>query len=145
MFKYVNNILTIIMNKITIIAFFLGVIMTFSLIEIRNKCFIKNNSMKQLQTIINKLVRQASRWSTAAEQDKSPLIAVLHANYGTGYLWALKEIATNEQIESATGIDSFKFEKEITNIQDKTTKKLITVCPDFAPERSYLSMLGGEG
>ena len=37
------------------------------------------------------LVRQASRWSVAAQQDKSPMIALLHANYGVGYLWALQE------------------------------------------------------
>ena len=50
---------------------------------------------------IQKLTRQAARWSTAAAQDDSPLIAVLHANYGAGYLWALKDIATAKQIKNA--------------------------------------------
>jgi hypothetical protein len=128
-----------------ILYFCLGIIITFSLIEIRNKCFIKNNSQKMLNNIISTLVRQASRWSTAAEQDESPLIAVLHANYGAGYLWALKDIASNDQIESATGINSFKFEKEITTIQDDTTTNLVKICPRFAPKSSYLTKLGGEG
>src|SRR5207237_6958 len=37
------------------------------------------------------LTRQAARWSTAASQDNNPLIAVLHANYGAGYLWAIHD------------------------------------------------------
>lgn len=131
--------------KYPILYFILGVIITFSLIEIRNKCFIKNDSQTMLNSIISTLVRQASRWSTAAKQDNSPLIAVLHANYGAGYLWALKDIASNDQIESATGIDSFKFEKEITSTQDSTTKQMIKACPKFAPKPSYLTRLGGEG
>ena len=98
-----------------------------------------------LNNIISTLVRQASRWSTAAEQDESPLIAVLHANYGAGYLWALKDIATDYQIEKATGINLLKFENEIMKIQDDATKKMASICKDYAPESSYLTKLGGEG
>ena len=50
----------------------------------------KNNREKQIEFAAQKLVRQAARWSTAAKQDKNSMIAVLHANYGAGYLWALK-------------------------------------------------------
>ena len=47
--------------------------------------------MNQLSKNINTLIRQAARWSVAAQQDESPIIALLHANYGAGYLWALKD------------------------------------------------------
>ncbi len=69
--------------------------------------------------LITKLVRQAARWSTAAAQDEAPLIAVLHANYGSGYLWALKDIASAREIENATGIYLKKFEDEITRIKER--------------------------
>tara|TARA_B100001123_G_C14962947_1_gene888429 strand:- start:9 stop:389 length:381 start_codon:yes stop_codon:yes gene_type:complete len=104
-----------------------------------------NNNSKLLQEKIKTLVRQASRWSTAAKQDNNSMIAVLHANYGAGYLWALKDIATDTQIEKATGIDIVKFEKEIVAIQDEATMKMAKLCPDYAPESSYLTKLGGEG
>lgn len=133
------------MTKILIGYFILGIIFTFFLLEIRNKCFIKNNSKTQLQNNILKLVRQSARWSTAAKQDKNPLIAVLHSNYGAGYLWALKEIASNDQIEQAANIDISKFENEIINVQDQITKRLIHLCPNFAPEKSYLAKIAGEG
>ena len=41
------------------------------------------------------------------------MIAVLHANYGAGYLWALKDIATDSEIQKATGINLGDFENEI--------------------------------
>jgi len=104
--------------------------------------FIRYNNRNK---IIRTLVRQAARWSTAAEQDASPMIAVLHANYGVGYLWALKDIATAPEILLATGIDIRKFESEIVNVQDRATVNMIKVCPSFGPEPTYLSSLGGEG
>ena len=80
---------------------------------------------------IQTLVRQASRWSIAAKQDESPIISLLHANYGAGFLWALKDIATDKEIEQATNIDIKEFTKKITDIQDMSTKKVSRACPKF--------------
>lgn len=89
--------------------------------------------------MVKKLLRQAARWSVAAEQDELPMVAVLHANYGAGYLWALKDIANNEEIENITGMDMMRVEKEITRIQDEATKKVYKACPKYGPDiSSYL-------
>jgi hypothetical protein len=80
---------------------------------------------------IKTLVRQASRYSIASQQDKSPLIALLHANYGAGYLWALKDIASEKEIYNATKINLLRFEKKITDIQDNATKRVSRLCPQF--------------
>ena len=119
--------------------FITGFIFAFYLLNTRN------NDSKLLQNKIKTLVRQASRWSTAAKQDENSMIAVLHANYGAGYLWALKDIATDSQIENSTGIDVQKFEREIVGVQDEATMKMAKLCPEYAPESSYLTKLGGEG
>ena len=112
---------------------------------VNKNCWLRSDSQQLLDEIIKTLVRQTSRWSAAALQDKSPLIAVLHANYGAGYLWALKDIATAEQIKRVTNIDLLKFEKEITSIQDRVTKNAIRVCPDYNPtNNAYLSKIAGE-
>ena len=37
-----------------------------------------------------------------------------------------------------------KFENEIIQIQDETTK-IAKLCPKYAPEKSYLTTLSGEG
>lgn len=94
---------------------------------------------------IEKLVRQTARWATAAQQDASPLISMLHANYAAGYLWALKDIATPTEIHKATGVNLKQFEEHIVNVQDSTTKKVIKVCPQFKGEVDlYLATIAGE-
>ena len=118
-----------------------GFILTLLFNEFRNSLVSCNRSFDE---VIEKLARQAARWSTAAKQDLSPLIAVLHANYGAGYLWALKDIATPQQIQAATNININKFTDEIIKTQDDATRKMIQICPQYAPERTYLSQIGGE-
>ena len=120
----------------------LGMILMYVLINNNKK---KNNTDKQIEFAAKKLVRQAARWSTAAKQDKNSMIAVLHANYGAGYLWALKDIIKTDVIEKKTGIDMMKFESEIVKIQDEATQNMAKLCPKYAPEPSYLTNLAGEG
>ena len=109
--------------KNPLVTFICGFILCYFFIELTNNCFIRNNSKELLNNIIKKLVRQSARWSTASTQDESPLIAVLHANYGAGYLWALRDVASDSEIKTAMGIDILKFESEITNAMDIATKK----------------------
>lgn len=119
----------------------LGVLLVWIVTEFINRVHVPDS----LELPIKVMVRQASRWSTAADQDESPMIAVLHANYGAGYLWALKDIAKDEQIEEVTGINIKKFTYEITQAQDRATKKMAKLCPKYAPKETYLTRLGGEG
>lgn len=134
------------MNNTEAVKYFLlGIVITYLLIEVKDACWIKSNSKKLLDDKIKILVRQTARWSTAADQDKSPLIKLLHANYGAGYLWALKDIANNKQIEQAAGIDMNEFQKSVVDARDRATKAVINICPSFAPPPSYLTAIGGEG
>lgn len=124
----------------------IGVILVYFLVEIKNKCFIKDDTTTFLNKKIKLFMKESRNWSLASTQDETPIIAVLHANYGAGYLWALKKLATGEQIKNATGIDILKFEKEIITIQDNANMKLAKVCPKFSPnKKSYLSKIGKEG
>jgi hypothetical protein len=115
-------------NKYLLISL---IILIGILIYNMNKTDFTSSSKKSI--II--LVRQASRWSTAAQQDKSPLVSLLHANYGAGFLWALKDIATDKEINSAIPeLDIKKFTKKIVDIQDMSTKNVTNVCPQFVGE-----------
>ncbi len=93
-------------------------------------------------SIIKTLVRQAARWTIAANQDKNAMIALLHANYGAGYLWALRDIATDTEIENAGNLDVLKFRDKIINTQDKITLRVANMCNNFAPNDTYLTRLG---
>ena len=103
------------------------------------------NKTRGMNKSIEKLVRQSARYATAAQQDASPVIAVLHANYAAAYLYALKDIATESQIHDATGIDVKKFKEHVTNVQDMVTRKTSDKCPEFVGDVDiYLAQIGGE-
>lgn len=103
------------------------------------------NKTRGMNKAVEKLVRQSARYATAAQQDASPVIAVLHANYAAAYLYALKDIATDSQIHNATGIDVKKFKEHVTNVQDMVTRKTSEKCPEFVGEVDiYLAQIGGE-
>ena len=95
--------------------------------------------------IVNILIRQCARWSTASAQDKSPLVSVLHANYGVGYLNALKDIATESQIKEYSNINLQKFTSEVINQQDKATMYTTKQCPNYAKHLNlYLARIAKE-
>jgi hypothetical protein len=95
--------------------------------------------------IIRKLARQTSRWAIAAEQDASPMIASLHAQYAAGYLWAIKDIATATEFERITGQSFYEFENRVTTIQDAVTKRLAVACPQYAKDIDrYLGAMAGD-
>ena len=103
------------------------------------------NKTRGMNKAIEKLVRQSARYAVAAQQDASPVIAILHANYASAYFYSLNDIASESQIHNATGIDVKKFKEHITNVQDMVTRKTSEKCPDFVGEVDiYLAQIGGE-
>ena len=103
------------------------------------------NKTRNMNSAIEKLVRQSARYAVAAQQDASPVIAILHANYAAAYFYALKDIASESQIHNATGIDVKKFKEHITNVQDMVTRRTSEKCPEFVGEVDiYLAQIGGE-
>ena len=131
--------------KNIVIGILIGFVSMYIVNQILTKCWISNDTKKFHNEIINKLVRQTARWATAASQDDNPVIEVLHANYAAGYLWALKDIATNNEIENASKIDMNKFQKNVVGTQDKANKKLVKLCPNFIKtDNIYLAKIGGE-
>jgi hypothetical protein len=108
------------------------------LYKARSKDKYKNDSVEIL-------ARQAARWAAAAQQDESPLIALLHANYAAGYLWALLDISTDKEIFDTIGLDISEFKRKIINIQDFATKRVSNICPQFAGDiDKYLLSIAGD-
>ncbi len=135
-------------NKICVSnTIYIGIIILLMIVFVlfNKTSIIKDNELqREKERIVKTLIRQGARWATAAEQDMSPLIATVHANYGTGYLWALKDILTQNEIEKYGGIDLMQYEREILRIQDKITINNAKLCQGYAPEKTYLTSLSGE-
>lgn len=104
----------------------------------------KNYNYNEKNKIIQTLIRQAARWSSASQQDNSPIIAFLHANYGIGYIEAIQDISSTQEIKKATGIDFIEFKNKIKSIQDSAAKKVTKSCPQFTGNvDKYLLKIGG--
>lgn len=93
-------------------------------------CYLWNR--KRGPDTLTILTKAAAKWATTAQQDESPYVAVMHANYAAGYLQALKDVATPTEIYRQTGVEFKKFEEHILNVQDMVTQKVIKKCPEFA-------------
>lgn len=119
------------MYKFTYILFFILCIILIFYHVYHTYYFYKSSINKRLRDAILVLYRQTARWSAASLQDDSPLIKVLHANYGAGYLWALKDIVTAEEFRKITGVNLQVFENKIINIHDSATKNLVDKCKDL--------------
>lgn len=114
------------MNLTTILIVF-GLLVIYIIISI----FTKQDYEKKYNDSIKTLYRQSARWALASIQDDSELIRNLHANYATGYLWALKDIISSEEFKKITGEDFMKFESKIVSVQDEAAKKLVERCKDL--------------
>jgi hypothetical protein len=88
---------------------------------------------------INTLIRQTSRWAIASENDDNPVIRLLHANYAAGYLYALKSIASQNEIEETAGIKLDEFQSQIVKIQDTAHSIMAKKCPNIVPDPKYLT------
>jgi hypothetical protein len=113
------------------------IIIIFILFKTLFKTVENNNNNNHIKI----LLRQISRWGVAAEQDESPMIAVLHANYAVGYLQALTDIATEKEINKYLDFNKFKW--NIYKIQDDAVKKAVKVCPQYIGNiNKELALLG---
>jgi hypothetical protein len=102
-----------------------------------------DNGRKEM---INRLIKQTSRWAVAAEQDNSNMIAVLHSNYSLGYWWALKDSFDDDEIDKVLGSKKKrkKLEKRLLEIQEKVTRKAVKDCPKYTDTIDFISELAGE-
>lgn len=98
----------------------------------------------QLKQIIKTLTRQASRYALAAQQDQQPLISLLHAYYAAAYIFAVADIATPEQVHTATNQDLLQVKSLIEQTQDQVTKRVAARFPGLEPPGGLLARLAEE-
>jgi hypothetical protein len=117
-------------QKKGLVLYSILIVILLVLIWVLYKCFTYT-STKRFDQIVKILYRQCARWALAAEQDDSEVIRLLHANYATGYLWALKDIVSTEDFKAITGDNFLELEAQVVRIQDKATQKMTQKCPNL--------------
>lgn len=94
-----------------------------------NKPNKTNNYRKQKNKQTQALIRQTARWTVASQQDTSPMIALLHANYAAGYLQALELITTEQEINQFTSLQELR--EKVYQTQDKAARQVVASCPQY--------------
>lgn len=89
----------------------------------------KSQDCSEKEKMIEALVRQTARWTVASQQDKSPMIALLHANYGAGYLQALELIASENEINDVMNLQTLR--SKVYTTQDKAAQRVMQTCPQY--------------
>jgi hypothetical protein len=80
------------------------------------------------------LVRNAARWSAAAEQDASLLMGLIHANYAAAYLQVLKESHEGAALDAAAAPVTFvELEAQVMAVQNRLQARISEACPDIQP------------
>jgi hypothetical protein len=105
-------------------VFFSTVVLCYGAYRDKNNS-IKNEKRKQTQA----LIRQIARWTVASQQDTSPMIALLHANYAAGYLQALELITTEKEINEFTNPQELR--TKVYNTQDHAAQQVASSCPGY--------------
>ena len=133
-------------NKLKYI--FIGILIGFILTCLLRPNFTYSDSDNQnfKEFAIKKILRAVHRWAGASLQDLSPIVSVLHANYACGQWWALRDIATDSEIEKISGINLLETEKQLTGMQDLATKKVVENCPQYLKHiNKFFVEVAGQG
>ncbi len=69
-------------------------------------------------------VRQILRWIAAAKQDADPGVKFLHASYAVGNLDILRQVASDQDVLSASGQHPLALLHHATDLQDQARQAL---------------------
>lgn len=70
-------------------------------------------------------VRQVLRWIAGAEQDRDPGVKFLHASYAVGNLDILRQVASDQEIQAASGQHPLALLHRATALQDSARQALL--------------------
>jgi len=79
------------------------------------------------------LIREAAQWSTIAQQDSNPLLAVMHSTFGTAYLNVARRLYNDADIEATSNLKVDEFSATLHANQQQAVQKLLSVCPMSSP------------
>ncbi len=84
---------------------------------------------------INHMMRGIKRYHFAAKQDRHPVVAFLHNAYSVAIMDEMRDMATDAEIDAATGERIQTIRKEILELQDKLQKAAEKLAKKLGAER----------
>ena len=88
---------------------------------------------------MKRLVSQASKWHTTAQQDSDPTTRLVHSNYALAYANVARALASDSSIQQITGINVTELLYFLEEDQKKALQLLVHHCPQLKPTGVYTS------
>ena len=89
-----------------------------------------------------RILRAASQWSVTAEQDKNPVLALMHNTAAKTYVNALREMLPDAEIASALKVDAKDMLQKIEKMEQKIHRKIAAVAPALIPDGQFTGRTG---
>ena len=96
-------------------------------------------SARPTHEVVKRLVNECSQWAMMAEQDKSDMLALTHANYAVSHYFAIMQIANSDFVYESCGVKLDELGNEVKYLQKKCADKIINSRPDLMPPGSVFS------
>jgi len=77
---------------------------------------VAQNAKRGRAKTLDTLMKRSAKYATMAQQDGSPLHSVVHANHASAYLTAARDIASEQEIHNATGINMKTFKDYLSHL-----------------------------
>jgi hypothetical protein len=118
-------------NSIIIIALvvFIGILSKWS-----------ENSKQYSKPFLRKvrsLIEQSTRWNAMAQQDTNPILQLIHCSYALSYAQMARNIVSDNDVETITGIDIHELIYYLEECQSYTIKNLGQQCPKIKIDGVY--------
>lgn len=85
----------------------------------------------------NILLKASNQWAMSSEQDRNPLIALMHICYAKAYARALRKLLNDDQIFKAHNVDMQEREQKMDSLEQKIMSKLLKQYPNLLPDGNY--------
>jgi hypothetical protein len=92
-----------------------------------------SSSLSDSDQVTKSLIKEAAQWSTVAQQDSNPLLALVHSTYGTAYLNIARHLGSDDDIARSSNLNLGEFRNTLSLNQQAAMRALLAQCPMMAP------------
>jgi len=87
------------------------------------------------------LIKSSQQWAARSEQDGSPLVSLMNANYAMAYFNVARSIGSDQDIYAHTHANVDSLIQDIETTQKRAVEKVTKVCPSVAPSMSKFQII----
>lgn len=91
---------------------------------------------------IKRLVRHSAQYATIANQDKDPLIALMHTNFALAYANSAKNLIPSKEIERIANVNLDELISVLEEEQLIAMQRLNQFCPQLQPDGVFAANTG---